>query len=232
MNKKLSIPLILLSACALTGCGRTEINVGDYLTTEVKGYEGGGIVTAEVDAGNLVADNYEAFGLKEDDSTLEFSKIVADVNSNLKGSLDRAESLSNGDQVTYTWDKTGLESLEKSYKIKLIADEVQIDIADLPEIQDFDPFDYVTIEYEKDWMDNMNPKAVIDESCPVPELLVGFAGENGYQAGETITATISAIAPKDWYEEGHTESEWVEPYCLQYGMHCIQTEKEYVIPKS
>ncbi len=72
----------------------------------------------------------------------------------------------------------------------------------------------------------------IDESCPVPDLLVGFAGENGYQAGETITATISAIAPKDWYEEGHTESEWVEQYCLQYGMRCIQTEKEYVIPKS
>lgn len=147
-NKKWMLTLAASMALPilLTGCGRTKINVNDYLTTEVSCFDGDGYATLQMDVASLVADNYEAFGLTQDDSLMTFNAVVSAVSNGIDGSFDRQTELSNGDRIKFTWN-SDFSTLESDYKVKFTATDIDITISGLDEIIELNPFDYIKMKY-------------------------------------------------------------------------------------
>ena len=109
-NRKQMIKMIAVipAALILTGCGRTAIDVNDYVDIECEGADTKGTATCTVDFARMVEDNLELFGLDEANEVKQ-NGIVTNIESNLTGKLDKEEALSNGDTVTFKWDDSGLE---------------------------------------------------------------------------------------------------------------------------
>ena len=139
-----------VTAMLLTACGRTEINVNDYLSTETKGANSRGSVEWTLNTAAMVTANPEAFRLKDNASLTDISAVTDKINANLYGAFDKAEALSNGDTVNFVWDTSTVKVLEKAYKVKLLTENYPVTVSGLPELQQYDPFDYITIEYLED----------------------------------------------------------------------------------
>lgn len=221
-------PLALL----LTACGgKTTINVNDYFTTELKGYNGGGSVSAELDTASLVADYSDAFGLTDSDSVLMFNSIIANVNEHLTGDFDNNEMLGNGDQISFIWDKSGIDTLEQDYNIKLNVEDVIMDVADLPDLQEFNPFDYVIVTHEKSENTGLISTTVsLSDDFPIPhdELYAVIQSGDHHIEGGTFTVTIEIMGQQGLqYPNGVTV---FEQYCLDNGYTPVEIEKEYQVP--
>ena len=86
----------------IAGCGaKKTIDVNDYLTTYVSGYDGTGSAVADVDYERLVADYAKASGIKAD-SDQYFGLEVA-IESYVEAECD-GYNLSNGDKYAVTWN--------------------------------------------------------------------------------------------------------------------------------
>ncbi len=66
--------------------------------------------------------------------------------SEVYGSLDTYSGLSNGDVVTFTWD-IDKESMEKIFNCKVKCNGKEFKVKGLEDIEQFDPFQSVTVEY-------------------------------------------------------------------------------------
>ena len=139
-----------LTAMLLTVCGRTEIHVNDYLTAETKGANGKGTVQYTLDTAAMVSANRDAFRLKDNASLDDIAAVTQKINENLYGAFDKADALTNGDTVKFVWDTSNVKVLEKAYKVKLLTADYPVRVSGLPELQRYDPFDYITIEYQED----------------------------------------------------------------------------------
>ena len=133
---------LALTAILLTACGRTEIHVNDYLSTETKGANGKGSVEWTLDTAAMVSANRDAFRLKDNASLDDIAAVTQKINENLYGSFDKVDALTNGDTVKFVWDTSNVKVLEKAYKIRLLTDEYPLTVSGLPELQQYDPFNY------------------------------------------------------------------------------------------
>lgn len=222
-------PLVLLTAC---GGKTTTINVNEYFTTEVQGYNGGGRVSGELDTANLVADHSDAFGLKDSDNVFVFNSIIAEVNNHLTGDFDNHEGLSNGDQVSFVWDRSGIDVLEDTYNIKLEISDVKIDVVDLPSLQEFNPFDYVIINYTKNQnLGRVDTSVTLSDDFPIPsdKLIADYSGDHHIPGGD-FTVTIEVLGHQGAFDS-ETGLTAFEQYCLDYGYQPVEIEKEYQVPK-
>ncbi len=147
MKKKWMITAVLPLLCLLTSCGRTKINVNNYFTTEISGYNGAGTVGVNVDLGQLVKDNYQAFGLKDGYSVVEYQTVLEKINTSLKGDFDKSTDLSNGDAVKFAWDAASLDALEKEYSVDFEMTDVDLTVSGLQEVTKVDPFEKIQITY-------------------------------------------------------------------------------------
>ncbi len=205
--------------CLLTGCGKTEINANEYCQTDLTGYNGTGNVSMMMNFASLVANNYEAFGLTKDDTTVSVNAVAKKLENTLVGSFDKQTELSNGDTVKFTWNSDGIKNIEKEYNIKLNLDTVEVNVSDLQEIIDFNPFDHIKLQYS-----GIAPNAnvMIDNSeladmdIPKNVSFIDFevTPNSGLSIGDTIKVTID--------EERYNT-------CLYEGYRLTETEKEYTV---
>lgn len=235
VTKTLALSCLLSCSVLLAACGSktTKINVSDYLNVTIEGSQNYGIAGYTVDVEKMVHDNYEAFGLKKDYSNDEYSTVLNNIKRLGKvGSLDKDNSLSNGDTVTYTWNQAWLSSMESTYKVKFeSSDPVSQEATTLVEPQEFNPFDYVSITYEKVPDDDPSSKASsflygndlkisIEESdqCPVDGLILSISSSY-VDYGESWRLIYSAPGTPS-----------VESYCLEQGYIITEVEKQVTAP--
>ena len=214
----LAIPVFFLSAC-----GRTEINANDYLSAETSGTDGHGSVVWTLDADTMVRDNHDAFKLKETASQAEYQRTAADVNDNLYGAFDRAESLSNGDTVTFVWNTDHVKALEKAYKIRLRTDSMEFPVNGLPETQQLNPFDYVTIDYQKY---NDEVLVIIKPTGDIPFWLDFMVKEqDALHPGDEFTVTVGKTI-----DNKELTQDQLAAFCLDQGYEITAYEKAYLVP--
>lgn len=198
-----------------TGCGKITINANDYLTIDASGFDTAGKASYHFDSEKLVNDNLKAFGL-ENSSDMEYLEALGRIELGLNGKLDKADELSNGDEITFKWKTSGLEELEEKYKIKLEFSDKTFTVEGLEEPQEFDPFKYVNVTFSGIAPDG---KAVIKCNSDIPVKLDFRADKTGGMSnGDTVKITANAYYGNDLKE-----------YCFENGYVPTCEEKEYVV---
>lgn len=132
----------------------STINLNDFVTIEVEGYDGYGTAMISIDwdamkakYGDKVKFTKEA---KEEMGALGGFLDGVSAFDGLRGSiyvsLDTDEDLSNGDEIHYTWDID--DELFKYVSCKLKYTEGTYTVEGLEEAQTFDPFADLTVTFE------------------------------------------------------------------------------------
>ena len=216
MNKKfIAVAAMLAVPFAMTSCGRTTINLNDYISIDVTGYNTIGEAHANFDSETLIEANKEAFGLSED-ADFEMLGVIYEIEEAIDGELDKENKLSNGDKVTFKWDESGKETLEEKYKISLKYEDKVLDVAGLKEAEKFNPFDYVSVSYQG-FAPNGEAIINVDDAIPVSNIYFTADKKSGLKTGDTIKITIG-----DDIEE-------VKDQCFVRGYIPVETEKEYTV---
>ena len=214
-----------VAAMLLTACGRTEINVNDYLSAETKGANSRGSVEWTLNTAAMVTANPEAFRLKDNASLTDISAVTEKINANLYGAFDKAEALSNGDTVNFVWDTSNVKVLEKAYKVKLLTENYPVTISGLPELQQYDPFEYITIEYLEDG-DGVQPIIRIADDIPF-RLNYAVRQDGTLHIGDSFIVEVSRkIDGRDLTQQDLAD------FLLEQGFEITQSEKEYLVPSS
>ena len=218
VSKFIILSLFMLT---LTACGRTEISLNEYLTTQISGAEGKGMIDWSLDTNALVQNHRAAFGLKENESQAE---VIAEVDK-LTGTFNQSDSLFNGDSVTFAWDSAGIRALEQEYKVKLIADNLTVSVNGLPEVQQLNPFDYVTIEYQQN-EDEVMP--VVKPTGGIPFWLDFIVTEQtGLHPGDHFTVKIGKTISGN-----ELTQEQIAEFAQNQGYEITLFENEYLVPES
>ena len=143
----LKLAVLLFATAILVSCGRAEIDPNNYLKISLNGLDTAASADFDIDYEKIVTDNLRSFGIKTSDDKNSINRAVEMIAAHLCGSPDKASMLSNGDVIIFQWDRSGIEELEQTYKIKLSITDKEITVCDLKEAIHFDPFDYLTIDY-------------------------------------------------------------------------------------
>ncbi len=216
-SKKLFfIPAAAVLCLLMVGCGSTAVDLNDYLEVEFNGYNSSGTVEYSVDVESMIEDNPKAFGLDGDYSDYDVSDIAYDIEDKFSVEPDKDEQLSNGDTVTFSWKKTKTESLEKQFPIKIKAADNKIEVYDLDEAEEFDPFEKVNVLFEGT---APGGKAKLDASGVLSGLVYTIDDYEKLKNGDKVTVKITDSYGKDPSEMLLSE----------YGKIPTSLEKEYTV---
>lgn len=219
------IPLTLL----LTSCGEKKINPNDYLTISYEGYSEDATATASLDANKMVTDYPEAFRLGKDYAQSDLNKVVEQINQSALGTLSKTEGISNGDEISFSWDENALSALEDSYKIKWSGYEgIKETVSGLDELKKIDLFEnfqprlkgsspHITTDGDYDYVQ-------VDDCEEMHHIVYRYLPEHTeFATGDTITVKLCI------WRFGFDESTDVVEYAKHYGYLITETEKEYTI---
>lgn len=216
-SKKLFfIPAAAVLCLLMAGCGSTAVDLNDYLEVEFNGYNSSGTVEYSVDVESMIEDNPKAFGLDGDYSDYDVSDLAYDIEDKFSVEPDKDEKLSNGDTVTFSWKKTKTESLEKIFPIKIKAADNKIEVYDLDEAEEFDPFEKVSVLFEGT---APNGKAKLDASGVLSGLSYTIDNYEKLKNGDKVTVKVTDSYGKDPSEMLLSE----------YGKIPTSLEKKYTV---
>lgn len=191
---------------ALTGCGKKTFNVTETIEVDFEGYNGYGICTLEneYDWIDNVMDWYgdKITNIQRDFSTDELMYTVT-------YRISKEKNLYNGDTVTVT---PVIGSAAEDYAFNLTGEDITVTVEGLEEVEEFDPFDNVTVSFEGI---SPNGKAVI-KSKNNDSISYEADKESGLSNGDKITVT--AVPFSDMNE-----------YAREYGKVFSATEKTFTV---
>ena len=210
--------MVFMLATVLTGCGsNTTINLNDYLITNVSGYDGYGYATVTVDWNRLESDyadkiEYTKAG-KENMGVLgEAMEPYELLYDSVSVSAENRTSLSNGDEVAYTWEVP--EEISKYLTVNIKYEDGTFKAEGLAEAEKVDIFADLDVSFE-----GSSPKASL------------VAVYNG-----------SYLSATDFTVEGNTENlkngdeitikindDAIQSCAANYGVVPAETEKKYTV---
>lgn len=139
--------IVLILVMSLFG-GKT-INLSKYVTLTVSGYEGYGKAEWDFDE-KAFEEKYKnklKFTRKAKEEFGSYTTPCEVVELLFSGKLDKADGLSNGDLVTFTWNEIEEEELKEVFKNKFKFKNVTLKVDGLEKIDQFDAFADISIEY-------------------------------------------------------------------------------------
>lgn len=219
----LLLGMIVVAMFALTGCGKTTVNLNQYITIVCEGYDSLGTASFTFD--------YEAFekdysgkiklNSKNNDEMKLLSLLSEGSSAELlldmcvSQSLDQTGNLSNGDTITLTWDCED-EMAGEYFNCKLNYSDITYTVSGLTEAEKFNPFDYVEVSFA-----DTEPyiSVTITPNYDRQEMqYIKFTAdkENYLHNGDTITITASISGSVDTFVEN-------------YGVVISETERTYTV---
>lgn len=146
--------LLVIMMWALTGCSTTTVNLDEYVTIEVDGYDSVGTAVCSFDYDAFNADYSDKIKLSENtsDDMIGLDLLTGETASQLlldscvARTLDQTSGLSNGDVVTLTWDCDD-ELASEYFNCKLKYSDISYTVSNLEEVKTFDPFEYVEVSF-------------------------------------------------------------------------------------
>ena len=212
MNKKVLCGILAIGVmAALTGCGKENVDVSAKADILFNGYNGYGQAT--VSKGTWIRDIETQFCT--DMSLIELGLLEETLDDAVEYTLSSSENLSNGDEVVLTIevDNTALEK----YDFKLSGGTKTYTVSGLDEIESFDPFEGVAVNFG-----GMSPNgtANINTSDVKNDISLNYTLDksSGLKNGDEVTVSISSYGGSD-----------VEEYCLSNGKIPTATEKTFTV---
>lgn len=210
--KTILVGLTAVCMCAvLTGCGKETVDVSADTDIIVSGYDGHGIAT--VSKGDWLTDTEKTYG--QGMSFMELATLEEALYDAVEYSISPSENLSNGDEVVLKIDVDN--SALESYDFKLSGGEKKITVSGLDEVEAFDPFENVTVNFS-----GMSPNgtASVNTSDSNVDIRLNYTLDknSGLKNGDEVTVSISSSSGTD-----------VEEYCMSNGKTPTATEKTFTV---
>lgn len=232
---------LLLTMFALTGCGKTKINLNDYVEVNFSGYNTVG--QAEINElkirNDIILDHWETFGLTEEQHENEQAAANEDTRQFVESvsySLDKMSGLQNGDAVTLQWNvqEKELGELAKKIKAEFVYSDMTFTVEGLEEPEDWDPFEGTEIKYRGklpfvsvDYIEHPAGSDVpgliwtnsdTDFNNRAEESADAEHISRGLENGDTITVNISAPDGQD-----------IMQFCAMQGKRPIALSKDFTV---
>lgn len=200
----------------LTGCGRTSVNLNDYVTVNYEGYNTVGVAGYEFDCEKMIEDNPKAFGLSKDHSNDDTLEVLFDISCYIDGRLDKMEDLSNGDTINFKWDISNEEALKENYPISIKYSDITVNVEGLDEAESFDPFANIKVTFS-----GIAPNGTVSIDSngkgELEDLIYTADVNDGLSNGDKVKVKVNAFGGN------------LNEYCLKYGKIPSTTEKEYTV---
>jgi hypothetical protein len=180
----LKLAVTLLAAAALVSCGRVVIDPNDYLEYSFSGLDTAASADFDIDFQKMVADNPKAFGVKDESSRKAAERAVSELEKYLCGAPDRSDMLSNGDIISFEWNRDNIGKLEESFRIRLDVTDKEIVVDGLEEAVPFDPFDYIGFNYSG--VEPDGELVLSTEDMPVKNIPVSAEPCSGLSNGDKV----------------------------------------------
>lgn len=140
----------------LTGCGGTSINLNEYISIEVSGYDSMGQANVTFDRKAFEEDYGDKIKAKIDEQGGDAAMMSLDLqfggepysvmlNYCTDYEVDKTSELSNGDVIKVTWDCED-ENAKDYFNCSLKYSDIEYKVEGLEEISTFNPFEFVTID--------------------------------------------------------------------------------------
>ena len=164
------------------GCGKIgakepqTIDLNSYIDYEIEGYSTKATLTYTIRYDDII-DDFEL----EDVAASRLEKKIT-------GTWSKMTYLANGDEVTFEWT-VDADSIEEKYNVEFEAEDLKVEVKDLDEMPEYDPFEYVEVSFSG--MDG-NGDATIDvgDNNPLPDVCYRFDTSSYYLSnGDEITVT-------------------------------------------
>ena len=197
---------------------KPTISLNDYLVIDLSGYDGYGSANVRVDWGKIEKDYGNKIALTKDGASKYATngrsvKIIDILRANISAKLDKSDVLSNGDQVQYMWDISDNSTAYVNCKLKYSDDS--FNVSGLDEIEKFNPFDDLEVEFS-----GTSPKGTVNffysgEELSLFDFKCDKQGTYTLSNGDSVTFTIN---------------DSVKDYCAEhYGKIPEPLTKEYIV---
>ena len=219
----LLLGMIAVAMFALTGCGKTTVNLNKYITIRCEGYDSLGTASFTFDYEAFEKDYSGKIKLSSKDSNeMKMLVLMSGESSEellldmcVSQSLDQAKNLSNGDTITLKWNCED-EMASEYFNCKLNYSDITYTVSGLKEAGKFNPFDYVEVSFS-----NTEPyiSATITPNYDQQEMQdIKFTADKAdhLSNGDTITITASISGSVDTFVEN-------------YGVVISETERTYTV---
>ena len=219
----LLLGMMAVAMFALTGCGKTTVNLNTYITIRCEGYDSLGTASFTFDYEAFEKDYSGKIKLSTKDSNeMKMLVLMSGESSEellldmcVSQSLDQAKNLSNGDTITLKWNCED-EMASEYFNCKLNYSDITYTVSGLTEVEKFNPFDYVEVSFSE-----TEPyiHATITPNYDQQEMqYIRFTAdkEDHLCNGDTITITASISGSVDTFVEN-------------YGVVISETERTYTV---
>lgn len=203
---------------------KPTINLNDYLTVEVSGYDTRGTVSYDFDDEALKEDYGDIIEKKMDKETLskfgmnkyaKFIGVQGLIMNCIDGSFDKRSELSNGDTVTFSWECDD-EVAQETFGVKLKYSDVEVEIEDLEVLDIVNPFEDV--------------KVVFTGAEPNIEAEIVYENENAENDMFSLIVVPSKMLSNGDKVVLRLENNYEEEYYTRkYGIFLTETSKEYIV---
>lgn len=232
--------ILIVMICKFAGCGKTKIDLNDFVSISVDGTDTVGTAYYSFDSNALFIKLAEAIGVKDADSVDPYYIMNSIVNKSSReklanlyeviygvfaGELDKTSDLSNGDKIVFEWsiNEDQLKKIEKEFKVRFSYEKITKDVEDLDEIKDCDPFANIEVKF---YGYEPSGRAEIqnnhdNDSYDEPYFEYELDKEEGLSNGDTVVVTIPDAVDD--------EQAFKEDCILRWGVEPSATSKEYTV---
>ena len=146
----LTIAAVAIGTLALTGCGKTTIDLNDYVTIASEGYDTIGEVWAHFDEDALRADYKEK--IKPSKEGMELAETFGEdaIDLMLDNCVDYgfngSDEAYNGETYEFTWSCASAQA-EEYFNVVLKYSDITYTVDNLKELGTFDPFEYINVSF-------------------------------------------------------------------------------------
>ena len=212
-----AVLLVAVLAVIFIMSARSRINLDKYVIVKTDGYDGYGTASVRVDWDAIEEKYGDKLTIKKKAANKEYGYLLNDMTATdiLSDCIDvevSADSnLSNGSEVTYTWDID--DDVYDMVKCKLKYKNGSVKVSDLTKVETFDAFKDLEVEFY-----NVAPDGRVNLNYTGNDMdYYDFYCDqtSGLKNGDTIKVTI---------DEGV-----VSRYAEQYGKIPEEMEKEYTV---
>jgi hypothetical protein len=188
-----------------------KIDLTDYVSVEFSGYDKDGEASVRFDSDGFASAVARALSKNEYELLLSEELLVCQ--QSFQYSLDRTSGLANGDEVTvtFTYDNEAV----KPYKIQFTGDTAVYTVEGLPELEDMDPFEGLTVSFT-----GISPEGQVEYTYSGNS---GFLDDYAFQCdktdglrnGETVTISVSESYEAAANEAGYRLAEKSREYTVE-----------------